>query len=359
MNVIMIGSHIRVTGGITRVVKNYMQAGLSEKTKLEYFPTYYGSNHFVNIFYFMIQYVKLFFKLNVLKHQYDIAHIHMSYRGSFIRKSKIIQILHKNNIPIVLHMHGSQFKDFYNESSDKRKKDIVDTLNKVTVILALGEQWKEYYESICKAKVVSLDNAVFPKESINDFNDRVYITTMGVLSQRKGTYDLIEVGAKLKGKIDNKYKIVLAGDGEIEKVKKRINELDLGDLFIVPGWISDEAKIEEIYRKSIIYVLPSYNEGMPMSILEAMSYGLPVISTEVGSIASVVEADNGFVIKPGDITELGDKITCLLNNQLIMELMGRNNTKKICEKYNVYNSLEDVYLLYEKILKNRNKSPFN
>ncbi len=67
MKVIMIGSHIRVTGGITRVVKNYIQAGLNEKTDLEYFPTYYGSNHFVNIVYFIIQYVKLFFKLNILK----------------------------------------------------------------------------------------------------------------------------------------------------------------------------------------------------------------------------------------------------------------------------------------------------
>ena len=57
---------------------------------------------------------------------------------------------------------------------------------------------------------------------------------MGVLSQRKGTYDLIEVGAKLKGKIDNKYKFVLAGDGEIDKVKKKIAEMELEDLFVVP-----------------------------------------------------------------------------------------------------------------------------
>ncbi|PFN07059.1 glycosyltransferase family 4 protein [Bacillus cereus] len=350
MNVIMIGSHLRVTGGITRVVKNYMQAGLNEKTNLEYFPTYYGSNHFVNILYFAIQYIKLFFQLNVLSRKYDVAHIHMSYRGSFLRKRKIIQLLNRKNIPIVLHMHGSQFKDFYNESPDKRKEQIVDTLNKVTVILALGEQWKEYYESICTAKVVSLDNAVFPKQAVNDSEDRVYITTMGVLSQRKGTYDLIEVGAKLKGKIDSKYKFVLAGDGEIGKVKKKITELGLGDLFIVPGWISDEKKIEDIYRKSIIYVLPSYNEGMPMSILEAMSYGLPVISTNVGSISSVVEKENGFVVNPGDIKELADKINYLLNNESNIERISESNTEKICAKYNVYTSLEKVHLLYEEII---------
>ncbi|MEQ5978999.1 glycosyl transferase [Bacillus cereus] len=355
MKVIMIGSHIRVTGGITRVVKNYIQAGLNEKTDLEYFPTYYGSNHFVNIVYFIIQYVKLFFKLNILKKKYDIAHIHMSYRGSFIRKSKIIKMLHKNGIPIVLHMHGSQFKDFYNESSDKRKKDIVDALNKVTVILALGEQWKEYYKSISTAKVVSLDNAVFPKNVSSNYQDAVYITTMGVLSQRKGTYDLIEVGAKLKGKIDNKYKFVLAGDGEIDKVKKKIAEMELEDLFVVPGWISDETKIEEIYRKSAIYVLPSYNEGMPMSILEAMSYGLPVISTDVGSIASVVEEDNGFVIKPGDVSTLANNIIYLLNNKSHIEKIGENNAEKIRTKYNVYNSLDKMCGLYEDIVKKKYK----
>ncbi|HDR7607875.1 hypothetical protein S3E15_05153 [Bacillus mycoides] len=351
MNVIMIGSHLKVTGGITRVVKNYMQAGLNKKTNLEYFPTYYGSNHFVNIMYFIGQYIKLFFQLNVLSRKYDVAHIHMSYRGSFVRKRKIIQLLNRKNIPIILHMHGSQFKDFYNESSDKRKEQIIDTLNKVTVILALGEQWKEYYESICKTEVVSLDNAVFPKQVSNNSEEGIYITTMGVLSQRKGTYDLIEVGAKLKGKIDSKYKFVLAGDGEIEKAQQKISELDLDDLFIIPGWVSDEKKIEDIYHKSVIYVLPSYNEGMPMSVLEAMSYGLPVISTDVGSIPSVVEKENGFIIKPGDIDELKNKIIYLLNDNSISNSMSEHNVEKISSKYNVYNSLDHVVALYEKVIK--------
>lgn len=351
MNIIMIGSHLRVTGGITRVIKNYIQADLGKKVNLEHFPTYYGASHSVNILYFIIQYFKLFIKINVLNQKYDVAHIHMSYRGSFIRKRRIIELLKSKNIPIVLHMHGSQFKDFYNESTDQRKQQIVDTLNKVTLILALGEQWKEYYESICKTDVVSLDNAVFPKEVTDSSDDKVYITTMGVLSQRKGTYDLIEVGAKLKGKIDSKYKFVLAGDGEIDKVKKKINDLGLDDLFIIPGWVSDEEKIEEIYRKSIIYVLPSYNEGMPMSILEAMSYGLPVISTDVGSISSVVEKENGFVIKPGDIEALADAIVSLLNDRSNIDSISKNNANKIKMKYNVYTSLEEIVSLYKRIIK--------
>ncbi|MDG4658482.1 glycosyltransferase family 4 protein [Ectobacillus antri] len=349
MNVIMIGSHLRVTGGITRVVKNYIEADLGKKVNLEYFPTYYGAGHVVNIIYFIIQFLKLFIKINILSQKYDVAHIHMSYRGSFVRKRQIINLLAKANIPVILHMHGSQFKDFYNESNDKKKQQIVETLNKVKVILALGEQWKSYYESICETEVISLDNAVFPKQSINNTADKIYITTMGVLSQRKGTYDLIEVGARLKGKIDNKYKFVLAGDGEIDKVKKKIADLGLDDLFIVPGWISDDKTIEEIYQKTIIYVLPSYNEGMPMSILEAMSYGLPIISTNVGSIASVVKESNGYIIEPGDVERLYNNILQMLNNPQDLELMSRENVNKITSEYNIFKSLENLVPLYKKV----------
>ena len=79
---------------------------------------------------------------------------------------------------------------------------------------------------------------------------------MGLLSQRKGTFDLIDVAAKLKGKMDSKYKFILAGDGEIEKLKRKISDLGLEDLFIIPGWISDEKKLRRFIRKVLfIYCL--------------------------------------------------------------------------------------------------------
>ncbi|OAS88184.1 MULTISPECIES: glycosyltransferase family 4 protein [Metabacillus] len=349
MKVIMIGSHLRVTGGITRVVKNYLESGLPQKVNFEYFPTYHGSNHFLNIFYYFYQFFKLFIRLYILNEQYNVAHIHMSYRGSFVRKRFIINLLKKKKIPVILHMHGSQFKDFYNESSNSRKKQIKETLNKVTVILALGEQWKKYYKSISNTNVVSLDNAVFPKQLTNSPEEKIYVTTMGVLSKRKGTYDLIEAVSKIKGKIDSKYKFIIAGDGEIEKAKTKIKELELDDMFVIPGWISDQEKIDEIYRKSIIYVLPSYNEGMPMSILEAMSYGLPIVSTDIGSIPSVVNEENGIIIKPGDIEALSKSIIQLLNNNNKLKKIRRNNSEKVKLKYNIYNSVDELNELYKKV----------
>ncbi|MGZ9818823.1 glycosyltransferase family 4 protein [Peribacillus simplex] len=351
MKVIMIGSHLRTTGGITRVVKNYLQSDLNKKVNMEYFPTYFGSNHLVNILYFLIRLIVLYYKLNILNIKYDVAHIHMSYKGSFFRKKIIINSLKKKNIPILLHMHGSQFKDFYSQSSKKQQKEITNTLDKVDIILALGEEWKNYYNSICKTPVISLDNAVFPKQLESDTSEKIYITTMGVLSHRKGTYDLLEVAAKIKGKIDDKYKFLLAGDGEIEKVKKIITSQNLEDFVIIPGWISDENKIEKIYRESAIYVLPSYNEGMPMSILEAMSYGLPIISTNVGSIPSVVKEGNGYIIEPGDINVLEDKIIKLLKDDTLRNSFKYNNLSTINENYNIYSSINSLITVYKKVKK--------
>lgn len=353
IKVLMIGSHLRTTGGITRVIKNYLKAGLGNKVDFYFFPTYYGSNLVINILFYCTQYIRLFIKLYILNQKYDIAHIHMSYGGSFIRKKYIIKLLNYNKIPIILHMHGSQFKEFYNKSSNSKKRQIRNTLNQVDVILALGEQWKEYYQSISTSTVISLDNAVFPKEDSSTFDEKIYITTMGVLSQRKGTYDLIKVASKIKDKIGPKYKFLIAGDGEVDNVKEIIKEKHLEDMFIIPGWISDEQKIENIYRKSIIYILPSYNEGMPMSILEAMSYGLPIISTNVGSIPSVVSEKNGFIIQPGDTDELEKLLIQLINNQNIISKFGKNNRKEINEKYNIFVSLDKLVSIYKTVQKNR------
>lgn len=354
MKVLMIGSNLRVPGGITRVVKNYIEAGIEKKVNFKYFSTYLGSNNLVNIIYYFFQYVLLSINLHLGK-GYDIAHIHMSYRGSFIRKKHVIDLLSRKGIPVILHMHGSQFKEFYHESNSKKQQQIRETLNKVNVIIALGNEWKIYYESICETEVISVDNAVFPKQPNNTSKEKIYITTMGVLSKRKGTYDLIKVGERLKGKIDSKYKIVLAGNGDLQKVKNEIKSLGLEDLFIIPGWISNQNEIEEIYRKSIIYILPSYNEGMPMSILEAMSYGIPVISTNVGSIASVVESENGYTVEPGDINDLTNKILILLNDEEKIGKMSLENTRKIKEKYNIYTSLDELIQVYQDVDNRVNK----
>ena len=94
------------------------------------------------------------------------------------------------------------------------------------------------------------------------------------------------------------------GDGEISRVKKIVNEKKLKKYIKVLGWI-DKDKKEKYLRECSIFILPSYNEGMPMSIIEAMAYKNAVISTNVGGIPQVIDNNkNGILIEQGDKKQL-------------------------------------------------------
>ncbi len=123
--------------------------------------------------------------------------------------------------------------------------------------------------------------------------------------QKKGVYDIIEAAKR----IENPNVVInLYGDGELEIFEKLIQENNLQDKVKIKGWISGEQKNKAI-KESDIYILPSYNEGLPMSILEAMACGLPVISTPIGGIAEAVkDGVNGYLIQPGDYEALTEKI---------------------------------------------------
>lgn len=105
---------------------------------------------------------------------------------------------------------------------------------------------------------------------------------MGRLGERKGVYDLLQSIQQLKtlGVTAN---FNLAGDGEVEEVKALVQQYGIEDCVNVLGWINGEQK-EKLMREADLLVLPSYHEGLPMAILEAMNCGLPIISTTVGGI---------------------------------------------------------------------------
>ncbi|WP_214835585.1 glycosyltransferase family 4 protein [Exiguobacterium sp. s36] len=355
MNVLMLGSDLNVPGGITRVVKNYYEAGLGKKVRLTYHSTYPGKKIIANIIFFVKSLFLLSYMLFVKKSKFDLAHIHMSYKGSFVRKKIIIKILKMKKIPIILHMHGSQFKDFHARSSYKGKMEISKVLNSVDYILALGEEWEVFYKSISETKVISLNNSVFPKALDFSKKDKKYISTMGVLSERKGTYDLLEAIKLIDDEIPDSYTFVIAGNGDIEEISTIVKKYGLENRIEITGWISNQEKIDFLYRNSCLYILPSYNEGMPMSILEAMSYGIPIISTDVGSIPSVINKKNGILIKPGDVNKLAEVIKFLLDNENLREEMTVSNSKKICEEFNIYNSIDSLESIYKKIIAENKK----
>lgn len=207
----------------------------------------------------------------------------------------------------MMHHHAAEFELFYTSLSERRKKYVRHILELTDLNIVLGEEFAQLLRNkASKAKVKVLYNAV-GTYSYNPYNkDARNILFLGVLCERKGVYNLLQAIKLLDPQIDKTIKLYLCGDGEMEKVKQMIKELGISHRIAHLGWIVGEQK-KLFMANAMVNVLPSYNEGLPMTILETMAYGIPNISTSIASIPEVLHNnDNGFLVKPGDIDALAE-----------------------------------------------------
>lgn len=314
MKVLMLGNHPKVKGGITSVISQIRRHDWeNDGVDMTFIPTYIESNAVYKTMYFAKAYVKIFFFL--LLRRPDVVYYHMSYKGSFVRKYMIHRLCRLFHIRDVVHLHGSEFQKWYDTLGGRRKAQVRRLLRECHTLLVLGSEWSSRIEKMePQTKICILNNTVrIPKEKVQWQEDDNRMLFLGVLIKRKGVADLIEAIRILdeKGQMDG-WKLVIAGSGQEEAALQELAEkYHLNDRIEFAGWI-DGKKKAELMKSCQLFVLPSYNEGLPMAILESMSYGMPVVATDVGDVRSaVMDQVNGYVVKPGDVWELADRLARL------------------------------------------------
>lgn len=343
--VLMLGAARDVKGGVSTVVNQYYEAGLGNIVDLKYIETMKEGAKVKKLFVAAKAYYE--FKINIK--YYDIVHIHMASRASFFRKSIFIKLAYKAGKKIIIHMHGAEFDIFYDKECDNKKKKIVNEIfNMADIVIALSDQWKEYLSCICdKKKIIVLYNAVNIPDFRRENYDNKNILFLGRLGKRKGIYDLIEAGKRIT-EIEPDVHFYVAGDGEIEECKKICIENNLTNHITFLGWIRGREK-EEYLKKCSIFVLPSYGEGMPMSVLEAMSYGMIVVSTYVGGIPEIIKHEkNGYLFNPGDVESLVKYILESLEKDK-KEYIGKNACKTILHRFNAKKNIVYLKKIYSEL----------
>ena len=172
---------------------------------------------------------------------------------------------------------------------------------------------------------------------------------LGAIGKRKGIFDLLEVLSENKNKLMDKMVLLIGGNGEEKKLTDYIQENELSSWVKFVGWVNGEKK-KSLLLQSNVYILPSYNEGLPLSILEAMSYQLAIISTPIGGIPEVVkEGINGYLVNPGDKTALFQSITNVLQNPEQVSTFGEGSMKLV-EPYYAENVIPKLTSVYERHL---------
>lgn len=321
---------------------------LNSQFKIDIFESYIDGNKFKVLLYSIFAFLKFYFT----KNNYDVYHIHAASYGSTFRKGFYVRAAKKWGKRVILHIHGAEYMVFYEKS--RKKKKIISILNTADMVIALSQDWKEKFEKTFNLKNCRvLENGIDMERlapAITKYEEHPYALVMlGRLGERKGTYDLIRAIEIVKNTIPDVV-CYLAGDGEIQKCSAVVTEDGIEDNIKIVGWVEFEKKLD-LLKKTGILILPSYNEGLPMAILEGMACGKVIISTNVGAIPEVVKEENGILISPGNIQSLAEAIIKCCTQKDYVENISRNNISKIEEGFSMISMHKKLSSYYQYVMK--------
>jgi glycosyltransferase involved in cell wall biosynthesis len=250
----------------------------------------------------------------------DVVHIHGAVGTSLLRKSVFVWLARACRCKVIYHLHATEavFDAFF--GGNRLVAGYARyTLGRCHRLVVLSDIWKDIVgRELPGANIRIIYNPVlevtnFPQ---SDGGAGPVVVYMAHLIERKGYRDLIAAFARVASRVEDA-RLVFCGTGEVEKAAALCAELGHSKSVEFVGWVSGERKLEQLARATV-FVLPSYDEGLPMGILECMSVGVPIITTPVGGVPDVLfDGENAMLVPPGDIEALAKSIIRLLTDEAL------------------------------------------
>ena len=349
IKVLMLGPDRGVHGGISALVNSYYEAGIEEKIDLEYIGTMKEGNKLKKLAVALIAYIRFLTKLGWC----DIVHVNFSSDSSFMRKSLFIRTAKRHGKKILLHQHGGDFINYYNNQiSESRRKYVRDTLDMGDIMLVLTESWRVFFSSLTDgSRIRVLPNGIVTSDAGADptvAKNMEKILFLGRICVDKGVRELIDATKKLHEENEN-VRLYIGGIYEDGKLREEI-EKNSGFIEYL-GWVSGEKKNRYLDECGIV-ALPSYYEGMPVLVIEGMLHGCCVVASNVGGIPDIIENEvDGLIIPAGDSDALRKAFERVMKDKDLADRLSCNGVKKAVEKYSMEKLLNRLLDCYSSILK--------
>jgi len=358
--IVMMGTSARTRGGIAAVVETYRAEGLFER-----WPIHYIASHCDGSFLAKgaLAVLALFRLLAVLvRHSTGVLHVHSASRASFWRKCVYMGFAHLLRWRVIFHLHGGGFARFADECGPVRRALLRFFLDRADRIVVVSECWERWMRGVTANRRVTVianpvtvrgaptkngTQSVFPRAGKTDCvpKEPGLVAFVGRCEASKGIFDLLEAANLLRGTIPQ-VRLECAGDGDLAKVARYALALNLGTRVSLPGWI-DRSAARDLMRRASVFVLPSYAEALPVSLLEAMAEGCPVIATRVGGIPDVITDEvDGLLAPAGNPEALAAAISRVLREPAFARSLGNAARETIANRYAAERSLERLEQLY-------------
>jgi glycosyltransferase involved in cell wall biosynthesis len=342
--IVMIGTRFDALGGMASVVQVYRESGLFQRWPVRYLASHCDGNKLQKLFCMIGSWYRLLWLLCLGRVQ--VVHLHVATGPSLWRKSCHIGLLMLFRVPFIFHLHGAEFAGFYAQSSPWQQRWMRHLFARAWRMVVLSNSWQAWLSRICpQAKVLTLYNPVHLPQQAVQAPTGATLLLLGRLGARKGIADLLAAAQNLLPQFPGLC-LILAGDGALDATKAQAIHLGMAAHVEVPGWIGGGDK-QNYFARANVLVLPSYAEGLPMSVLEAMACGLPIVSTRVGGIPEAVsDGVEGLLVEAGDVAALTRCLQTLLQDPARMAQMGQAGRQKVARVFStsvVLPQLEQIY----------------
>ncbi|WP_338631215.1 glycosyltransferase family 4 protein [Clostridium baratii] len=288
------------------------------------------------------------------KEKFDVVHVHSIVSNLFFQLAN-----HKKKLPSIITVHSRS--DFDRKKSLKgnilNKLELI-LLNRNSAVVSVSNSIKEYLieKNIKKSITVIHNGSRDLKKYMNDsclknFKNKYFkeedliIGFVGRLTEVKGIYNLVDI-VNLSNKINKKIKFIVIGEGILRDYIEEQVELNKLENIKLLGFKND---IENYIPYFDMLIMPSNMEGIPLTILEAMSCGVPCVGSDVGGIPEIINEKIGFLYNNSDKKELVLKLDFIEKNRYKLNTLKENCLKEFSTKWNMESVIKKYINQYEKI----------
>ena len=302
-------------------------------------------------------------------------------RLGLLRNALVVTLANIFGVKVILHLHGSNFRSYYQHSVYFDRLVAKYVCRKCHTFIVLANSLKDQFREVLPGgyRVSAVYNAVdaenlFPSvysydqlvrsRSMNE--RRLVVLFMGYHSANKGYFDLMAAIPEVEkacpfvefvsaGEAVKRDSFKIYGNNPAVTIKEKRKLVDFGlHRNHAVGTVQGEEK-SKLFREADVFVLPSYSEGMPIVVLEAMAAGLPVVTTPVGAISELFhDGSNGFLVNPGKPEEISKALVTLLTNESLREKIGRINYERARLEFNVNRMAYEMCSVFKDVI---NTSP--
>ena len=331
--VLMLGTSPTEKGGIAAVVGTLSEAGFFETAQVRYVATHVETSRIAKVTQFALAVAQTFAAL--CSGRVALVHAHVSSGASFWRKAVLLGMARACGVPTIFHLHSGAFDAFAGQGGRLRAWAVRRTLQSSDVVVVLSERWGNWVQIFAPGSVIRvIPNPVNVPTVVRPAHapPQRRALYLGLISEAKGTFDLLRAWAQFRRDVPG-WRLAIGGNGAVDLLMSESKRLGVDVDVDFLGWITGSDKAREL-NAADIFVLPSYREGMPVSILEAMAFGAAVVATPVGGVPDMMRDEvHGLLVRPGDIAGLSGALVRLATSDELRHRLAGSARVHVREHY--------------------------